>query len=147
MMNSTIEPEGNKRIVFNSPEVVKFVSDRIFGVVDFPPDAPSIGLEKNGRIIAGVVYTMYTGNGICMHVAADGKGWMTKNYLYTCFAYPFIQLACTRVTGLVRADNLKAQKFDEHLGFVREGVIREGDDDGCDLILYGMLRRECRWLK
>jgi RimJ/RimL family protein N-acetyltransferase len=51
------------------------------------------------------------------------------------------------VTGLVRVDNIEARRFDENLGFVQEGIIRRGADDGTDMILYGMLKEECRWLE
>jgi RimJ/RimL family protein N-acetyltransferase len=108
----------------------------------------AIGVEENGELIVGVVYNMYTGPSISMHVAAvEGKRWLTRDSLYRFFAYPFIQLGCNRVTGLVREDNLQAQKFDEHLGFVREGLIRGACEDGQNMILYGMLRKECRWLE
>lgn len=137
-----------KRIIVDqSGRVASWVSARIPGKDDFPEDARAIGLEQDGEVIAGVVYTMYTGSGVCMHVAAvPGARWMTRDFLYTVFAYPFLQLQCRRVTGLVRTDNEPAQRFDEHLGFVCEGVMRAADDDGCDLIVYGMLREECRWL-
>lgn len=109
--------------------------------------AVGIGLEEDGELIAGVVFNQYTGPGILMHVAAvPTKRWMTRDYLYRCFAYPFIQLNCNRITGLVREDNLTAQRFDEHLGFVREGLMRKACDDGSNMIVYGMLREECRWL-
>jgi len=108
----------------------------------------AIGLEEDGELIAGVAFNMYTGPSISMHVAAvPGKRWMTKDFLWRCFAYPFLQLRCKRVTGLTRADNLKAQKFIEHLGFQKEGVIRCGWADGTDVILYGMLKDECRHLR
>lgn len=115
---------------------------------DFDERAVAIGLEEDGEIIASVVFDMYTGPSICMHVAAvPGKRWMTRDYLWRCFAYPFLQLKCNRITGLVREDNLVAQKFDEHLGFKREGLIRQGATDGTNMILYGMLRDECRFLE
>ena len=110
-------------------------------------DAAAIGLEEDGELIAGVVFNWWTGPSISMHVAAvPGRRWMTKDYLYRCFAYPFLQVKCNRVTGLVREDNLDAQRFD-HLGFKREGLIRKGASDGSNLILYGMLKEECRWLE
>ena len=109
--------------------------------------AVGIGLEEDGILIAGVVYNLYNGPSICMHVAAEpGKRWLSKDFLYRAFAYPFLQLNCSRVTGLVRVDNIEARRFDEHLGFVQEGVIRRGASNGLDMILYGMLKEECRWL-
>lgn len=136
-----------KTLIFNVPAVNDWVSSKIYGRDRFPPDAPSIGLLENGRIIGGVVYTMYTGNGIMMNVAGGYKGWINRAFLRAAFAYPFKQLGCTRVSGLVRADNYAAQQFDERLGFKREGLVRHGDDDGTDLIMYGMLREECKWIK
>ena len=113
----------------------------------YPEHATAIGLEQNGELIAGVVFDHFTGPSVSMHVAAIGKRWMTKDFLFRCFAYPFLQLQCRRVTGLVRVDNLDAQRFDEHLGFKREGLLRKAAKDGTDYIVYGMLREECRWLE
>jgi RimJ/RimL family protein N-acetyltransferase len=136
-----------KSVVYGQDErVLKWVGERI-GELEFSPGAIGIGLEEDGELIAGVVFSMYTKASICMHVAAiPGKRWMTKEYLWRVFAYPFIQLNCNRVTGFVREDNLVAQKFDEHIGFKREGLIRKGAVDGTNFILYGMLKEECRWL-
>jgi RimJ/RimL family protein N-acetyltransferase len=126
-------------------EVRKWVAERV-GEDDFE-DGVAIGLEEDGEIIAGVVYTMFTQAGVTAHIAAvPGRRWMTRDFLWRIFAYPFIQLKCNRISGLVRADNLEAQKFDEHLGFKREGLLRRACTDGTDMILYGMLREECRFL-
>lgn len=127
--------------------VLKWVGDRT-DEDDFGPGSTAIGLEEDNELIAGVAFNMYTKASICMHVAAmPGKRWMTKDFLWRSFAYPFIQLGCNRVTGLVREDNFVAQKFDEHLGFKREGLLRRACTDGQNMILYGMLREECRWLE
>jgi RimJ/RimL family protein N-acetyltransferase len=91
---------------------------------------------------------MKTATSVMMHVASDESShWMTPYYLSACFRYPFIQEGCTRITGLVRADNYHAQKFDEHLGFKREGQLRAACADGTDLIVYGMLKSECRFIE
>ena len=113
----------------------------------FNGNESTLGVESNGELIAGVVFEGYTGSSISIHVAAlEGKLWLSKEFLFRVFAYPFLQLECNRVTGLVRVDNPKAQKLDEHLGFIREGVMRRGATDGTDYIIYGMLKEECRWL-
>ena len=137
-----------KSVIYDQDErVIKWVGDRV-NEDEFGVGAVGIGLEENGELIAGVVFNMYTKASICMHVAAEpGRRWMTKDFLWRSFAYPFIQLGCNRITGLVREDNLDAQRFDEHLGFKREGLIRKGCTDGSNMILYGMLREECRWLE
>jgi len=137
-----------KMIVWHSPaRTMLFVAERV-GEKCFH-DYSAIGLEENGRLIAGVVYTNHTGEdgNVMMHVASDGsRRWMTPAYLAACFRYPFLQLKCRRITGLVRVDNKLAQRFDEHLGFKREGLMRQGCTDGTDMIVYGMLKDECRFL-
>jgi RimJ/RimL family protein N-acetyltransferase len=137
-----------KSVIYGQDErVLKWVGDRT-DEDDFGPGSTAIGLEEDNELIAGVAFNMYTKASICMHVAAmPGKRWMTKDFLWRSFAYPFIQLGCNRVTGLVREDNFVAQKFDEHLGFKREGLLRRACTDGQNMILYGMLREECRWLE
>ncbi len=134
-------------IIYNKPFISQWVSSRIPGEGEFPLDAPNMAFIRNGKVCGAVVYTMHMGNGCMMSVASDGsKRWFNRDMLRMAFAYPFVQMKYARVTGLVREDNVEAQRFDEHLGFKREGILRKGDDDGTDLILYGMLREECRWL-
>ena len=134
-------------LVYNLPCVVEFVNSLIPGDDKYPLDTGNIGLLENGKLIGGVLYTRYTGTDVCMHVAGAYPGWVNLSFIKAAFRVPFIQLGCQRCSGLVRVDNHAAQKFDEHLGFKREGVLRKADDDGCDLIIYGMLREECKWLK
>lgn len=135
-----------KRIIWDDRErVMRFVADRTGE--DRYEHCVAIGLEEDGNLIAGIVFQNHAGPNILMHVASDGsKRWMTPAYLCAAFRYPFEQLKVTRITGLVRADNHAAQKFDEHLGFKREGVMREAASDGTDMIVYGLLKRDCPYL-
>ena len=126
--------------------IIDFMSEHLADC-EFQSNVNTLGVESNGELIAGVVFEGYTGSSISIHVAAlEGRLWLSKEFLFRVFAYPFLQLECNRVTGLVRVDNPKAQKLDEHLGFIREGVMRKGATDGTDYIIYGMLKEECRWL-
>ena len=105
----------------------------------------AIGLEKDGELVAVVVYNLFSGADIAMHVAAEpGRRWMTRAFLRTVFRYPFVQLECRRVTGYVPASNADALRFDRHLGFKEEGRMREALPDD-DVIVLGMLKRECRF--
>lgn len=138
---------GMKTLVYGQDERVRdWVAMHIgepFGENDI-----AIGVEEAGELIAGVVYNMYSKASISMHVAAvPGKRWTTKEFMYAFFAYPFLQLNCNRVTGLVRTSNEQARRFDEHVGFIQEGVIRQAFEDGEDAILYGMLKSECKWIR
>ncbi|AQG98657.1 hypothetical protein A9R05_07270 [Burkholderia sp. KK1] len=136
-----------KRIVwFEQKRVMRFVAQQV-GAETFREYA-AIGLEQNGALVAGVVFDNKSGANIHMHVASNGTHhWMTPASMAACFRYAFVHEKCNRITGLVRADNANAQRFDEHLGFKREGQLRAACTDGTDLIIYGMLKSECRYIE
>lgn len=115
--------------------------------VSFRRDAYTIGLRKNGKVVAVVVFDNFSECDCNMHIASDGtRAWMNKSLLVSAFAYPFLQLRFNRVTGLVPAHNEAALAFDEHLGFVREGYHPKAGPEGGDLISLGMLRENCRFI-
>lgn len=111
----------------------------------FRRDAYTIGLEREGALVAVVVFDSFGETDCSMHIASDGsKAWMNKALLVGAFAYPFKQLGLLRVTGLVPADNQAALEFDENLGFVREGYHPKAGPGGKDLVSLGLLRANCR---
>ena len=105
-----------------------------------------LGLERDGELIAGVLYEGFNGVNCWMHVATTpGKKW-TLEYLRYCFYYPFVEVGLQRVSGAVEASNLAARRFDEHLGFKQEAVLHGAAADGGDVILYVMRREDCRYV-
>ena len=115
--------------------------------VKFRPDATTIGLERDGEIRAVVVFDAFSETDAQMHIASDGsRAWMSKELLVSSFCYPLVQLGLLRLTGLVAADNEDALKFDEHIGFVREGYHPKAGPGGKDLISLGLLRSNCRFI-
>jgi len=106
-----------------------------------------IGLERDGELVAGVIYEGFNGHNVWMHVGADpSKRWMTKEYLRYCFHYPFNELGVRRVSGYVESSNADAVRFDEHLGFKPEARLAGAAKDGSDVILYVMWRGDCRYV-
>jgi len=107
----------------------------------------AIGLIDETQILAAVIYNDFYEVGCSIHIAAvPGRQWMTRALLKAAFTYPFIQLGYQRLTGYVPAKNWEARRLDEHLGFKQEGLLRQMLPDD-DVILYGMLRNECRFIK
>ena len=133
-----------RRVILNERDrCAEWARQRIAHVPSWGEWCEAIGLEDDG-LLAVVVYNLYSGSDIAMHIAAvPGRRWMTREFLRVAFRYPFVQLGCRRVSGYVPASNTDAQRFDEHLGFVREGLMRHALPDD-DIIVYGMLREEAR---
>lgn len=112
----------------------------------FREDAYALGLERDGVLVAVVVYDGFSVADCNMHVASDGsRHWLNRTFLAAAFAHPFLQWGLRRVTGLVPAKNAAALAFDEHLGFAREGYHRHALPDD-DLVTLGLLREDCRYL-
>ena len=105
----------------------------------------SIGLEKDGELVAGVVFDYFNGASICMHVASDGPHWLNRDFLWYSFWYPFEELKCKRVTGLIPEINIPSRRFAEHLGFTPEARLADAHPFG-DVIVYRMFKDQCRWL-
>lgn len=104
-------------------------------------------LEKDNDIAACVVYSrVYPKTSADISVASVGRNWLNRPFLSAVFRTPFLEWGVRRVGSNIAADNVKSIRFCEHLGFVREGAIREGAEPGIDLLIYGLLKSECRYL-
>ena len=135
-----------KKIIDNEPQRVGEFISRIMGN-DGWSSYQAIGLEDDGELIAGVLFDNYNGASICMHVAAvQGKRWMTRDYLWYCFYYAFVEIGVRRITGLVPESNMDARRFDEHLGFKIETRLKDAHPTG-DMLIYVMFKEDCRFLE
>jgi hypothetical protein len=88
------------------------------------------------------------GASVTLH-SAGARGALTRRFIRAVARRIWDELDVRRVNGIVRADNADALETNKRLGFIVEGVQREGyvGPDGVhDIVLMGMLRSECRWL-
>lgn len=117
---------------------------KVIGIDGMSGDVTAISLvDDNDEFLAVTVFSAYTGTNIDMHIAARPKSrWSSRGFFNASFEFPFMVLKVPRVTGLIRAENLDAQRFVSRLGFQYEGRMRKAFADGTDLVLYGLLREE-----
>lgn len=106
---------------------------------------PAIGLEKDGELVAVVVYTCYNGSSMQPHVCFDGISFLPRNFLRFMFTYPFLQCGCNVLVGTVSTSNEKALRFDLHLGFKPVHTIPGAGKNG-DLVILTMRKEDCKWL-
>lgn len=109
-------------------------------------------VDEDGNFLLVVVFSNFTKRNVDTHVVVSDRGRKLtpngcKEMFNGAFHYIFTELGAVRTTGLVRAKNKAARRFDEHLGYKLEGVMREAFDDD-DLCVYGFLKKdfeEHRW--
>ena len=106
-----------------------------------------IGWLRGGQIVAGVAYANWNGPNVECHIASDGsRKWLTKQYLWTIFDYPFNQLGVDRITVCVGEGNTDSTRFVKHLGFILEAKLKGAHPTG-DLLIYRMDRQDCRFIR
>ena len=105
-------------------------------------DAQSIGLERDGDIIAGVIYESFMDTSITCHIAITGK--VNKKYLRAIFSYPFIVCNVEKIIAPVIGDNHKSIKLVKNMGFTEEARIARSNGD---MIFFTLLRDNCKFLR
>lgn len=118
--------------------VARFVSERI-GMGLCPPYT-CMGLERNGEVVAGVVFNCFEKPDI--HVTVAGSGW-TRGFIREVGRYVFDQLGCLRMTALTEQPQVVG--FAKRLGGQVEGVLRWHFGPERDATIIGILRNEWIW--
>lgn len=124
--------------VVTDERVVAFISEKLG--TRFIPPYTTIGIERDGEIIAGALFNCFEGADVHMSVA--GHGW-TKGFLADVGHYAFDVLNCERITTLT--EQTKVVRLAERLGGQVEGLLRNHFAKGRDAFIVGFLRDEWKF--
>lgn len=133
-------------IILDDPDrLIAWAGEQL--AIGFFSDARAIGWGTADDIRAVAIYERWTGTDCVVHLVSDQRpGWLSRQFIASGFAYPFIVCGLRRITGLVPADNHRALKLNRHFGYRIEGQLRSASENGGDLIIMGMLREECPFI-
>lgn len=132
-------------LLIGSP-VVEWVAKRTNEFGNFGC-AQGIGWLREGEIVAGVVYAEFNGPNVVCHIASDrSRRWLTREFLWAIFDYPFNQMGCNRITVCVGQGNADSTRFVKHLGFTIEAVLEGAHPTGA-LQIFRLWKSDCRWIK
>lgn len=137
--------EGLSRLIFDESErVAKWCQKRLPDYIGWSGPYVAIGYERHGELVGGVVFTQYTVTNITITSVLEAP--LTRKFMRAIYFYPFLQLKVRRVTALVDKLNAVSRELLEHDGYVEEGCLREAAPNGDDVMVYGLLKKDCRWL-
>lgn len=119
-----------------------WVAERAGGTFS-PSNSTAIGLEKDGEIVAGVMYENWNGKSIVAHMAARGR--LTRSFLGAIFRYAYVKCGVDKVILPISSGNDKSNAFAKNLGFKEEARLVDADPHG-DIILYSLRKSDCRFL-
>ena len=119
-----------------------WVARRIFGGY-FEERSRSLGLKRDGKYVAGVIYENFNHRSFTCHIAITGR--MTTAFLYAIFDYPFNICEVEKIIVPVASENAESLKLVKNMGFTEEARIKDAHPLG-DIVLLTMLKKDCRFL-
>lgn len=117
---------------------------KLCGYILVPP-FQGITIVDDDEVVRGAI-GIDKFDGCDCHVSAYGNGYWSKGILHGFFHWVFAQLNCSRASFQTLSQNQHTVRALEFLGAKYEGTKRSAVN-GQDVLLYGMLRDECRFLK
>jgi hypothetical protein len=109
-------------------------------------DFRALGRVVDKSLVGVVGYNGFNKSSCQMHMAGDGKRWISRELLHRAFELPFETWGLQMVIGLVPSGNTDALVIDKKLGFRQLTTIEGAHPDGA-LHLLVMTKEECRWLR
>jgi RimJ/RimL family protein N-acetyltransferase len=111
-------------------------------------DQRMIGWLVNDQLEIVVGFSGFMGKVCQIHIAMRPEfHFSPKRMLEETFRYAFNDCERELLIGIVNSENEKAMKYDEHLGFKELYRIPQMHDNGGDIVVLGMKKSECRYLK
>lgn len=101
--------------------------------------------HDNGKVAGVVLFIGPRKRDCVVHLATESPAWATRRFLREGFRAVFGSMGCERVTATALASNKVSIDLMLRLGFVIEGFLREFDGEG--LVIFGMLKGECKWVE
>jgi hypothetical protein len=131
-------------LLFADRVVGDFMSEKMGQ--DFTPPYTAIGiLGTDGQLCGGMLFNAYVEGDVEVTCYAPGR--LLRGPIRAGCAYAFETLGCNRMSARTRASSLAVQVVLRKIGFQQEGTLREYYTDGEDAVLFGLLKRNCKWLQ
>lgn len=105
----------------------------------------AFGVISGDRLTAAIFLTNFINKDAEVSVCGT-SGWLTRRVCKEFFGFAFQTAQLQRLTAFVARKNKPSRTLLEGLGFTLEGVRRKALHGKHDLIMYGLLAKDCRWI-
>ena len=128
--------------IVNGPHVGLWVGERMEGI--FPAErSVAIGLEKDGRLVAGTVYENWNGRSVVCHIAWER---VTPTYVAAVYDYAYNVCGVDKIIGPISSNHTRALRLVRKMGFSEEARLKDAAPDG-DIVLMTLTPERCRFLE
>lgn len=104
----------------------------------------SFAVVLDNRLVAAALYNNFIALNCQLTFVSDAPRWASRQVVRQILGFPFFETDSLRITTFTDAENTKALKLNEKLGFVREGVLRCGSPmgNGNDGVICGLTKQD-----
>ena len=100
---------------------------------------------ENGELIGACIWDNWTSNSVQCHFMLSNKIALKHGFLQEIFDYIFNVRKRKFIYGMIPSDNIKALKFNKHLGFTEKMRLEDAWRDGIDYVVMELKKGECRY--
>lgn len=123
-------------MIVEGERVASFVADRTG--TEFQPPFTTLGFEKDGEVVAGFIFTSWTGPDVTLTMAVAGR--LPRAFLRRVADYVWGELGCLRAS--VETEQEHVANLALRMGGKVEGVKRNFYGPGRDAVCFGILKEE-----
>lgn len=102
--------------------------------------------EDTNTTIAACIMDNWTDSSVQCHFMVTTPLVIKHGFLETCLDYVFNERNRTAVYGLVPSKNVKARKFNKHMGFTEKCVLEKAYSPDEDYIIMELKKENCNYL-
>lgn len=124
-------------MIVSGARVSAFVADRLGS--RFATEHTALGIERDGRMVAGVVFNCWTGPDVQLSIAAE-PGALSRRFLRRVGLYITKELGCVRAT--IETEQQHVIEMALRMGGAIEGVKRDLFGEGRDGTVVGVLKKD-----
>ena len=112
----------------------------------FCEDTRGIVAERDGTPVACILFDSWTHTSAQSHIWIGDRMVLRHGFLEEAARYFFEESGRRILLGITPSNKTRALKLNKHIGFRVIGVIKNGFDDGVDLVVQRMNGDDCRVL-
>ncbi len=117
--------------IVSGPHVGAWVTAQTEGAFD-PNRSVAIGLERDGKLVAGTVYENWNGRSVVCHIAWER---VTPTYMAAVYDYAYNVAGVDKIIGPISSNHTRALALVSKMGFLdtnppllKRGVFRKSND-------------------
>lgn len=124
-------------MIISGESVAEYVGSKV-GSAIIPP-YQTLGIEHDGKVVAGIVFNCWTGPDVQLTIAAE-PGCLSRRFLRRVGLYITKELGCIRAT--IETEQTHVVEMAQRMGGKIEGVKRDLFGPGRDGTVVGVLKKD-----